>query len=74
MRYVRAQEILPAELLRELQQYVDGAYLYIPRKAENRLAWGQRTNSKAEVVHRNREIFQRAQGGDPPPSWQRPII
>ncbi len=64
MRYIRAQDILPAELLAQLQQYVDGAYLYIPRKQENRLAWGQRTNSKAETARRNQEIYQRAQAGE----------
>ena len=47
MRYIRAQDVLPADLLNQLQQYVDGAYLYIPRREENRLAWGQRTNSKS---------------------------
>ena len=35
MRYVKAGDILPEELLLELQRYVDGAYLYVPRKQEN---------------------------------------
>lgn len=58
MRYVRAQDILPEELLSQLQQYVDGAYLYVPRAKENRLAWGDRTHSKEETAARNRAIFQ----------------
>lgn len=64
MRYVRAKDILPAELLAQLQEYVDGAYLYVPRKQENRLAWGERTQSKEETAARNREIFRRAQAGE----------
>ena len=59
MRYASAQDLLPPELLEELQGYIDGAYLYIPRKEENRLAWGARTCSKKETAARNRQILQR---------------
>ncbi len=63
MRYARAQDILPVELLCQLQQYIDGAYLYIPRKQENRLSWGERTQSKRETAARNRQIFLESQKG-----------
>ncbi len=66
MRYVRAQDILPQDLLDQLQQYIDGAYLYIPRKGENRLSWGDRTHSKQETSARNREILRRALAGESP--------
>lgn len=66
MRYARAQDILPAELLTKIQEYVDGSYLYIPRKDENRLAWGENTHSKRETAQRNRAIFQEAQSGRDP--------
>lgn len=66
MRYVKAQDILPPELLDRLQQYVDGAYLYIPRKQENRLSWGERTHSKTETARRNREIYLRYLEGQGP--------
>ena len=42
MRYQNAAELLPAELLEALQGYLDGGYLYIPRRAEHRRAWGER--------------------------------
>ena len=32
MRYQNAAELLPAELLEALQGYLDGGYLYIPRR------------------------------------------
>jgi len=64
MRYARAQDVLPAQLLSQLQEYIDGAYLYVPRKEENRLSWGQRTNSKRETAERNREICRRAMAGE----------
>ncbi len=63
MRYARARDILPADLLTKLQQYIDGAYLYIPRKEENKLAWGERTHSKRETAARNLAIFQEAEAG-----------
>lgn len=66
MRYARAQEILPEKLLKELQQYADGVYLYVPRKQENRLAWGERTHSKQETSRRNAAIFADAALGISP--------
>lgn len=45
MRYQNAAELLPAELLEALQGYLDGGYLYIPRRKEETLA-------------RNRAIFR----------------
>ena len=36
MRYQKANEILPEELVELIQKYVDGEYVYIPRKQENK--------------------------------------
>ena len=58
MRYQNAAELLPAELLESLQGYLDGGYLYIPRRAEHRRAWGERTRRKEETLARNRAIFR----------------
>ena len=41
MKYKNAQNILPKEIIKIIQQYVDGSYLYIPRKDENRKSWGR---------------------------------
>ena len=38
--------------------YLDGGYLYIPRRAEHRRAWGERTRRKEETLARNRAIFR----------------
>ena len=35
MGYIRAEEILPAEIIELIQKYVDGANIYIPRKQEH---------------------------------------
>ena len=46
--YTNADRILPRELLDAIQQYADGVYLYIPRKAERKRAWGEATDSRRE--------------------------
>ena len=56
MRYLNAEEILPAELLEQVQRYADGIYLYIPRRADHRQRWGSRTRSREELRLRNESI------------------
>ena len=56
MSYIKAEEILPEELIRQIQEYADGVYIYIPRKPGTRRAWGQRTDYKAELIIRNDRI------------------
>ena len=56
MSYIKAEEILPEELIRQIQEYVDGVYIYIPRKPGNRHSWGQETGYKAELKARNDRI------------------
>ena len=63
MRYIKAEDILPEEVVELIQQYVDGETIYIPRKAENRLTWGCRTGYKAELRQRNERIHQEHASG-----------
>ena len=63
MRYIKAEDILPEEVVKLIQQYVDGETIYIPRKAENRLTWGCRTGYKAELRQRNEHILQEYASG-----------
>ena len=56
MSYIKAEEILPEKLIRQIQEYADGVYIYIPRKPGTRHAWGQETGYKAELKHRNDRI------------------
>ena len=57
MSYINAKEILPKELLEQLQKYVEGNYLYIPRKEELKKAWGTGTQTKRELSRRNEQIY-----------------
>lgn len=63
MRYIKADQVLPKELLAEIQRYVDGQTLYIPRKAHNRRAWGGGTDYKAELAARNESICRAYRAG-----------
>ena len=53
MSYIKAEKILPEELIRQIQEYADGVYIYIPRKPGTRHKWGQETDYKAELKARN---------------------
>ena len=67
MSYIKAEEILPEELIREIQQYADGVTVYIPRKPGTRHAWGQETNYKTELKDRNDRIRVDYAAGDSVP-------
>ena len=36
-------DLLPKELLEQIQKYIDGKTIYIPKKSENRKHWGDNT-------------------------------
>ena len=57
MSYRRAEEILPIEIIKLIQQYVDGENIYIPRKENNRQEWGKNTKIKKKLKERNLQIF-----------------
>lgn len=59
MRYVNGQGLLPTELLDLLQDYVQGAYVYIPKREESKRCWGEQTNYKMELKHRNKLIYRK---------------
>lgn len=59
MRYVKAQDVLPEEFIKIIQEYVDGEYLYVPRKNENHKAWGEKSGIKSSLKVRNNEIYKK---------------
>ncbi|NMB11999.1 MAG: hypothetical protein GX977_06910 [Firmicutes bacterium] len=61
--YLNAEDVLPPRLLRQVQEYVQGRELYIPKGSKNRAGWGQRNGTKRKLELRNQEIRHRyAQG------------
>ena len=63
MSYIKAADILPQELIDQLQQYVDGKCIYIPRKESNRKSWGENTQYKETLQARNKEIYRKYREG-----------
>jgi len=55
MKYRKAADALPDELLKEVQKYVDGEALYFPKKKERKV-WGEGTGSRNYYKQRNDEI------------------
>lgn len=62
MKYVNAAEILPKQLLKELQTYIDGSVLYVP-KVSTKKGWGTTSGARAFYQERNREIQKRFEEG-----------
>ncbi|MCL2773772.1 MAG: CD3324 family protein [Oscillospiraceae bacterium] len=62
MRHTNA-DILPVELLFEIQKYVQGELLYIPKLKNNYRKWGDATKSKVVTSDRNNEIRAAFNGG-----------
>ncbi len=63
MSYIKATDVLPEELLDLIQNYIDGEYIYIPRKECNRKIWGETTESKKEISIRNIGYYEKYKEG-----------
>lgn len=55
MKYINASKLLPETLLRELQEYIQGGYLYIPARGR-RQRWGEVSGYREELCRRNGQI------------------
>lgn len=58
MKYVSASDILPEQLLQEIQKYVQGRTIYIPSREDGRKKWGQLSGQRDYLRKRNLEIRQ----------------
>lgn len=56
MNYRKGSEVLPARLLKEIQEYVEGDLVYIPKKG-NKAGWGQKSGARELIDQRNRIIL-----------------
>ena len=50
------EETLPRELLFEIQKYIQGKSVYIPKQKATHKKWGDNTQSKLETSERNDAI------------------
>ncbi|QHT60282.1 hypothetical protein GXP70_10230 [Paenibacillus lycopersici] len=63
MNYKNGKDVLPPRLLEELQHYIQGELLYIPKQQSERAAWGEKSGSRVMIQRRNAEIYRRHAGG-----------
>ncbi len=63
MKYKNASNVLPEHLLLEIQQYVQGEYLYIPVQKLSFKRWGEKSGIRKILAHRNKEIIDKYQHG-----------
>jgi len=63
MSYKNGKEILPRKLLLELQKYVQGELVYIPKPGECRAGWGENNGTRVQLMSRNIEIFNLYRSG-----------
>jgi Mor family transcriptional regulator len=58
MKYRKASEVLPDELLKEVQKYVSGEALYFPTN-KSRRKWGENNGTRVYYKQRNNEIREK---------------
>ena len=63
MKYQSAKAVFPDALLKEIQKYVQGELVYIPKTPANHKKWGDNTDTKQLIARRNREIVKAFQEG-----------
>ncbi|WP_442600301.1 CD3324 family protein [Neobacillus sp. D3-1R] len=55
MKYLKANAVLPEELIMEIQKYVQGETIYIPKSDPTR-KWGAKSGSRRFFENRNSSI------------------
>ena len=63
MDYHKSTNLLPKELIEQIQKYVDGKVIYIPKKQINKKHWGENTDTKQVLASRNCQICLDRQNG-----------
>lgn len=63
MEYQNAKNVLPQALIDEIQNYVQGKMIYIPRKEEAKCSWGAMSGTKEALRQRNKEIVRQYEAG-----------
>lgn len=57
MKYQNANNLLPPTLVREIQRYIQGGYLYIPKTDGDGSETASETDYKVELAKRNEHIY-----------------
>lgn len=63
MNYRKGVEILPERLIKEIQEYIDGGLVYIPKKS-NKAVWGSLSGARSLIDSRNHQIISLFEVGE----------
>lgn len=63
MSYQNSTKLLPKELLEQIQEYVEGKVIYIPKKRDHKKEWGANTDTREYFASRNCQICKEYQCG-----------
>ena len=63
MKYINAKKLLPDALVKELQNYIQGGYLYVPTNQAQQKRWGEVSGYRQELQQRNRKIVEEYREG-----------
>lgn len=63
MNYQNLTDLLPKELIEQLQKYVEGKVIYVPKKQINKKHWGENTDTRQVLASRNCQICLDRQNG-----------
>jgi len=63
VKYVKIETILPDNLVKEIQKYIQGEYIYVPSQVEKRKKWGESSGSRTYIQNRNEDISKKYTSG-----------
>lgn len=63
MSYKNGRDILPPSLLKQLQEYIQGEIVYIPKREQKRAGWGENNGARLLIERRNKEIYRKYTDG-----------
>ncbi|GLY10834.1 CD3324 family protein [Bacillus badius] len=64
MKYVKATAVLPENLIAEIQKYVQGETIYIPKPKSSYEKWGARSGGRQLIDERNAAIRKAFRNGE----------
>lgn len=63
MKYINAKILLPDALVKELQSYIQGGYIYVPTEQPRQKRWGEVSGYRQELQRRNGQIIDEYRNG-----------
>lgn len=65
MTYIKANSVLPEELVKEIQKYIQGETIYIPKPEKSYKQWGALSGERKRIDERNAYLKQAYKNGVP---------